>query len=120
MPYKQNNTTLMPMWAGIQQEIDRIIERAGAFFCEEDEADMVVLEQMDDEEVISTLSLANRTAHTYTKYPAILHGRYSIPKHWVSDEDVEKVVIIEDVPKTKTRQRRGRGVAWHLYRTLAF
>ncbi len=107
------------MFSGIQQEIDRIIEKAGSFFYDEEEIEEVVLEQMEGGEITGEISLLKRNAHTYAKYPAVFHGKYSIPKHWVSDEEVAKAVIIEDSPNKK-RQSRYKGVVRHLYKELAF
>lgn len=127
MSYNGNNTNVsLPLFSGIQQEIDRIIERAGSFFCEEEETEEMFLEQVDEHAMTAEVSLLKHNAHMYAKYPAVFHGKYSIPKHWVSDEEVAKAVIIEDVPNRKGQKRRekreGRyiGVLQHLYRELAF
>jgi hypothetical protein len=127
MSHNGNNTNApLPLFGGIQQEIDRIIEKAGSFFCEEEETEEVFLEQVDERVTTTEVSLLKRNAHMYAKYPAVFHGKYSIPKHWVSDEEVAKAVIIEDVPNRKGQKRRekreGRyiGVLQHLYRELAF
>ena len=112
----------MPLFVGFQQEIDRIIEKAGSFFCEEEDETTVLLEQVEVAEAVMPMP-QQRNAYTYTKYPALLHGKYSIPKHWVSDEDVANVVITEDAPlKKKDRKENGhiQGVLRHVYQQLAF
>lgn len=122
MPQNVNNTT-MPLFAGFQQEIDRIIEKAGAFFCEEEEIEVVELLEAVEQETIPQAVPLQRNAYAYAKYPALFHGKYSIPKHWVSDEDVAKVIIVEDTPATKKGKRATRqtqAILRHVYEQLAF
>lgn len=122
MSLAERNSSMQPrMFGSFQAEIDRMLEKVGMLVCEEEEEEYVALTEEIEKIVVEethTQTAMKLNAHSYTKYPALIHGKYSIPKTWVKDEDVARVVIQED-GNNRRFLRTTKDVAYYLYKELA-
>lgn len=117
MTQQEKNTTLpIPAFMNMQREIDRILEKAGAIFYEQEVEEIDEINEIETLVVKEEMTLNKRNNYIFTKYPAVFHGKYSIPKTWVSDEEVAKAVIIEDGKEAV----RTKGVLYFLYREFVY